>query len=119
MLSPPPEEGAWTIVKMTDQFQEEYFGDFYGSPLNLRQNPQRVGVFVDYEKGEVSFYDVDARTQIYSYTECTFNESTPALKAFLYSMAGSSLSSRTKLYPIFGVYGRDSDDKLIITPVAT
>lgn len=117
--SPTPEEGAWTIVKMTDQFQEENFEDLYGSPLNLRQNPQTVGVFVDYEKGEVSFYDVDARTQIYSYTGCTFNESTPALKAFLYSMAGSSLSSRTKLYPIFGVYGLDSDEKLIITPVAT
>lgn len=36
-------------------------------------NPQRVGVFVNYEKGLVSFYDVKTMSQIYSYTDQTFN----------------------------------------------
>lgn len=115
---PTPEDGAWTLVKVTNHLQEEYYGNFHDPPLSLKQNPQRVGVFVDYERGEVSFYDVDARTLIYSYTGLTFNESTPALKAFLYSMAGSVLSNRPKLYPVFGIFGIDSNDTLTITPVA-
>nr|XP_046235500.1 E3 ubiquitin-protein ligase TRIM41-like [Scatophagus argus] len=112
---PTSEDGAWTFFTMNDQ----YFGSFVDHPLNLRQRPQTVGVFVDYEKGEVSFYDVDARTLIYSYRGCTFSETTPTLKAFLLSMAGTPLSSRPKLYPVFGLYESDSNDVLVITPVAT
>ncbi|XP_053170110.1 E3 ubiquitin-protein ligase TRIM47-like [Scomber japonicus] len=36
--------------------------------------PQKVGVFVDYEEGVVSFYDVDAATHIYSFTDCEFTD---------------------------------------------
>ncbi|XP_041819790.1 E3 ubiquitin-protein ligase TRIM39-like [Chelmon rostratus] len=103
---PTPEDGAWTFVKWFN----------YNSPLNPKL--QTVGVFVDYEEGEVSFYDVDARTLIYSYTGCTFSETMPALQAFLFSVTGTSLSSRPKLYPFFGIYGDDSHDKLVITSVA-
>ncbi|KAM9334646.1 E3 ubiquitin-protein ligase TRIM39-like [Symphorus nematophorus] len=113
---PMPAQGAWTFSKLINRFQEEFRGLFVDLPLNLRQRPQTVGVFVDYEKGEVSFYDVDARSLLYSYTGCTFTETTPALKAFLYSMAGTPLSSRPKLYPILGIY--DDDGVLVITPVA-
>ncbi|KAM9425685.1 E3 ubiquitin-protein ligase TRIM21-like [Pholidichthys leucotaenia] len=35
--------------------------------------PEKVGVFVDYEEGLVSFYDVDAAALIYSFTCCSFN----------------------------------------------
>ncbi|XP_055792075.1 E3 ubiquitin-protein ligase TRIM39-like [Salvelinus fontinalis] len=52
-------------------------------PLFLREKPQKVGVFVDYEEGQVSFYDVEARSHIYSFTGCTFTE---------------------KLYPYFSPY---------------
>ncbi|XP_018934846.1 butyrophilin subfamily 1 member A1-like isoform X2 [Cyprinus carpio] len=41
-------------------------------PLNV--NPQRVGVFVDYEKGLVSFYDVEGMSLMYSYTNQSFDE---------------------------------------------
>uniref|UniRef100_A0A674AWH4 B30.2/SPRY domain-containing protein n=1 Tax=Salmo trutta TaxID=8032 RepID=A0A674AWH4_SALTR len=44
------------------------------TPLYLREKPQKVGVFVDYEEGQVSFYDVEARSHIYSFTGYTFTE---------------------------------------------
>ncbi|TNN22139.1 E3 ubiquitin-protein ligase TRIM21 [Liparis tanakae] len=34
----------------------------------------KVGVFVDYEEGLVSFYDVDAAALIYSFTGCSFKK---------------------------------------------
>ncbi|XP_062282463.1 E3 ubiquitin-protein ligase TRIM39-like [Scomber scombrus] len=42
--------------------------------LSLKSQPQKVGVFVDYEEGLVSFYDVDAAALIYSFTGCSFIE---------------------------------------------
>ncbi|XP_071358333.1 uncharacterized protein [Trachinotus anak] len=44
------------------------------SVLCLKSHPQRVGVFVDYEKGLVSFYDVDSAALLYSFTGCSFTE---------------------------------------------
>nr|XP_055050904.1 butyrophilin subfamily 1 member A1-like isoform X1 [Misgurnus anguillicaudatus] len=43
-------------------------------PLSLSLAPQRVGVFVDYEEGQVSFYDVESMCHIYSFTDQSFNE---------------------------------------------
>ncbi|XP_061107139.1 E3 ubiquitin-protein ligase TRIM39-like [Conger conger] len=43
-------------------------------PLPLRERPRTVGVFLDYEAGQVSFYNVGARTHIYSFTDCSFTE---------------------------------------------
>ncbi|XP_058608802.1 E3 ubiquitin-protein ligase TRIM39-like isoform X1 [Onychostoma macrolepis] len=68
-------------------------------PLSLRVRPQCIGVFVDYEKGLVSFYDVESSFHIYSFT-------------------GQSFTG--KLYPYFSpslsFNGRNSAP-LIITPV--
>uniref|UniRef100_A0A8C6TL85 Uncharacterized protein n=1 Tax=Neogobius melanostomus TaxID=47308 RepID=A0A8C6TL85_9GOBI len=36
--------------------------------------PQKVGVFVDYDEGLVSFYDADTADLIYSFTDCSFRE---------------------------------------------
>jgi hypothetical protein len=58
-----------------------------------------VGVFVDYDEGLVSFYDVEARVHIYSATGCTFSE---PLYPFLYP----------------GIhYGGTNSAPLIISPV--
>ncbi|XP_078138112.1 E3 ubiquitin-protein ligase TRIM21-like [Centroberyx gerrardi] len=67
--------------------------------LSLKSKPQKVGVFVDYEEGLVSFYDVDAAALIYSFTGCTFTE---------------------KLYPFFSPCNNDDGKNsapLIISPV--
>lgn len=99
---PTPQDGAWI---------------FY-TPNSMFLNPlQTVGVFVDYEEGKVSLYDVEARCLIWSFTEGTFMQTT-ALRSFLYSFSGVSSHYRPKLYPIFGICSYDyCGDNLVITPV--
>uniref|UniRef100_A0A4W6DHJ2 Uncharacterized protein n=1 Tax=Lates calcarifer TaxID=8187 RepID=A0A4W6DHJ2_LATCA len=67
-----PEDGYWTIWLRNGN---EYSA-LIGSPLRLspKSGPEKVGVFVDYEEGLVSFYDVDAAALIYSFTGCSFTE---------------------------------------------
>ncbi|XP_060940605.1 E3 ubiquitin-protein ligase TRIM39-like [Limanda limanda] len=68
-------------------------------PIILKEELQKVGVFVDYNKGEVSFYNADSKSRIGRLTGCCFTE---------------------KLYPYFcpepNYNGRNSAP-LIITPV--
>uniref|UniRef100_A0A3B4BF07 Uncharacterized protein n=1 Tax=Periophthalmus magnuspinnatus TaxID=409849 RepID=A0A3B4BF07_9GOBI len=42
--------------------------------LSLKCPPQKVGVFVDYDEGLVSFYDADSADLIYSFSGCSFRE---------------------------------------------
>ncbi|XP_059190301.1 E3 ubiquitin-protein ligase TRIM21-like [Centropristis striata] len=92
-----PKNGYWTIWLRNEN---EYDANA-GPPvrLSLKSRPEKVGVFVDYEEGLVSFYDVDAAALIYSFTGCCFTE---------------------KLYPYFGPSlnqaGKNSAP-LIISPV--
>ncbi|XP_062339469.1 E3 ubiquitin-protein ligase TRIM21-like [Osmerus eperlanus] len=92
-----PEDGYWTIWLRNGDLYEANATPFL--LLSLRQKPQKVGVFVDYEEGLVSFYDVDARSHIYSFTGCIFTK---------------------KLYPYFCPCVNDGGKNLsplIITPV--
>ncbi|CAL8389686.1 unnamed protein product [Boreogadus saida] len=66
-----PENGYWTLYYDEDGM---VFIDTPDVRLPLRAELQKVGVFVDYDEGLVSFYDVDARVHIYSATGCTFTE---------------------------------------------
>ncbi|XP_053186140.1 E3 ubiquitin-protein ligase TRIM39-like [Scomber japonicus] len=40
--------------------------------LSLSSRPQKIGVYVSYDEGLVSFYDVDAAVHLYSFTDCSF-----------------------------------------------
>ncbi|XP_035856468.1 E3 ubiquitin-protein ligase TRIM21-like isoform X2 [Sander lucioperca] len=95
IIPPDPQNSFWTIL-MT--IENEYYA-FSGVLLSLKSRPQKVGVFVDYEEGLVSFYDVDAAALISSFTGCSFTK---------------------KLFPFFGP-GRNDDGEnsapLIISPV--
>ncbi|XP_077591553.1 uncharacterized protein LOC144209185 [Stigmatopora nigra] len=64
---------------------------FTALPPNLI--PRKVGVYLDYDGGQLSFYDVDSRVHIYTYNEI-FDE---------------------KLYPLFGTV-EIIDDLVIRTP---
>ncbi|KAK2843000.1 hypothetical protein Q7C36_011215 [Tachysurus vachellii] len=67
-----PQTGFW-IVALRNRKEYKACDDPWVS-LSLREKPQKVGVFVDYEEGLVSFYDVEARSHIYSFTGQTFTE---------------------------------------------
>ncbi|XP_034054594.1 zinc finger protein RFP-like [Gymnodraco acuticeps] len=92
-----PQKGYWTIVLRNGNQYSARAGP--SVCLSLKSQPEKVGVFVDYEEGLVSFYDVDAAALIYSFTGCCFKE---------------------KLYPYFGPYlnhGGKNSAPLIISPV--
>ncbi|XP_008277938.1 E3 ubiquitin-protein ligase TRIM39-like [Stegastes partitus] len=67
-----PDDGYW----VTALYDDEKFAALTAPPrrLSLEEKPEKVGVFVDYDEGLVSFYDVNAQSHIYSFTECSFKD---------------------------------------------
>ncbi|XP_060730825.1 butyrophilin subfamily 2 member A2-like [Tachysurus vachellii] len=92
-----PQNGFWTVVLRNENQYKACASP--SVPLTLREKVEVVGVFVDYEEGLVSFYDVKSKSHIYSFTGQSFTE---------------------KLYPYFSPYlhyeGTNSAP-LIISPV--
>ncbi|KAM9335140.1 E3 ubiquitin-protein ligase TRIM21-like [Symphorus nematophorus] len=85
------EGGLWMLsLRKDSEYRASGDREVY---LSLTWHPQKVGVFVDYEDGLVSFYDVDAVDLIFSFTGCLFTE---------------------RLYPFFSP---GSSAPLIISPV--
>ncbi|XP_045892951.1 E3 ubiquitin-protein ligase TRIM21-like [Micropterus dolomieu] len=67
-----PQNGYWTIW-LRNENEHKALAD-PSVCFSLKSQPEKVGVFVDYEEGLVSFYDVDAAALIYSFTGCCFTE---------------------------------------------
>lgn len=67
-----PDEGFWTIW-LRNKVYEALADPSVVLPLKSRL--QKVGVFVDYDDGLVSFYNVDTADLLYSFTGCCFAES--------------------------------------------
>ncbi|XP_068451767.1 E3 ubiquitin-protein ligase TRIM39-like [Clinocottus analis] len=96
-ITASPQFGNWTICLRNENEYEALARP--PVPLSLQSGPQKVGVFVDYEEGLVSFYDVEAAALIYSFTGCSFKE---------------------KLFPLFSPrnnYCGTNSAPLIISPV--
>ncbi|XP_071360948.1 E3 ubiquitin-protein ligase TRIM39-like [Trachinotus anak] len=93
-----PQNGYWTIwLRNGNEYKAL---DDPRIHLCLKSGPEKVGVFVDYEEGLVSFYDVGAAALIYSFTGCSFTD---------------------KLHPYFGPCTNDggkNSTPLIICPVS-
>ncbi|XP_076145660.1 zinc-binding protein A33-like [Alosa pseudoharengus] len=66
-----PKNGYWTIWLRNGTYVALAGPSV---PLSLKEKPQRVGVFVDYEAGLVSFYDADCWYHLYSYANVKFTE---------------------------------------------
>uniref|UniRef100_A0A8C6T9Y0 Uncharacterized protein n=1 Tax=Neogobius melanostomus TaxID=47308 RepID=A0A8C6T9Y0_9GOBI len=65
------ENGFWTIGLRDGEYKAL---DDPRVPLSPQRPPQKVGVFVDYGAGLVSFYDVDSADLLFSFTNCSFRE---------------------------------------------
>ncbi|XP_030283020.1 zinc finger protein RFP-like [Sparus aurata] len=92
-----PQYGYWMICLRNNNEYKACAGP--SVRLSLKHQPQKVGVFVDYEEGLLSFYDVDAAALIYSFTGCCFTQ---------------------KLHPLFSPCNNDGGKNsapLIISPV--
>uniref|UniRef100_A0A8C6UDD4 E3 ubiquitin-protein ligase TRIM39-like n=1 Tax=Neogobius melanostomus TaxID=47308 RepID=A0A8C6UDD4_9GOBI len=66
-----PENGLWLI---SFKNAECVAHDHTNLILDLKSTPKKIGVFVDYEEGIVSFYNVHTAEMIYSFTSCYFTE---------------------------------------------
>ncbi|XP_069044163.1 E3 ubiquitin-protein ligase TRIM39-like isoform X2 [Lepisosteus oculatus] len=92
-----PPNGYW-FVSLRRQNMYVFRTD-PATPLRLAQKPRKVGVYVDYEEGQVSFYNVEARSHMFTFYD-TFRE---------------------KIYPFFSPCTNDGGENsapLIITPVS-
>lgn len=71
-LSLTPANGYWAIV----HYEDTYYAAMTDPPrgITLKSKPEKVGVYVDYEEGLVSFYNVTAQSHLYSFTECLFKD---------------------------------------------
>ncbi|XP_036212154.1 butyrophilin subfamily 1 member A1-like [Myotis myotis] len=65
-----PEKGFWVVGQFEDGFCP---CPKDGTPLPLRQLPRRVGVFLDYSEGDVSFYDMTEGSHIFSFPRASFS----------------------------------------------
>nr|XP_055050927.1 butyrophilin subfamily 1 member A1-like [Misgurnus anguillicaudatus] len=89
-----PQNGFWMASLTDGEYRASEGTSSVSLPLSVK--PQRVGVFVDYEEGRVSFYDVESMCHIYSFTDQSFNE---------------------KLYPVLSlsdIYSRNSSKAPLI-----
>nr|XP_055075332.1 E3 ubiquitin-protein ligase TRIM39-like [Misgurnus anguillicaudatus]XP_055075333.1 E3 ubiquitin-protein ligase TRIM39-like [Misgurnus anguillicaudatus] len=72
IITQTPDDGFWSVwMRSENEYRANAGPDV---SLSLKVKPQKVGVFVDYEEGLVSFYDVESRSYIYSFTNQSFNE---------------------------------------------
>lgn len=66
-----PKDGHW-LIKLRNR-NELKAVDVHPKCLALAKSPSRIGIYVDYEGGQVSFYDANRMSHIYTFTD-TFGE---------------------------------------------
>ncbi|XP_078272312.1 E3 ubiquitin-protein ligase TRIM39-like [Rhinoraja longicauda] len=70
-LTVTPETGVWSIERWDDEFDAVTSSP---SRLPARPIPGRVGVYLSYESGTISFYDADTMSHLHTFTRNKFTE---------------------------------------------
>lgn len=84
-----PKNGYWAVWLRENQYMAL---DDERIPLCIEDKPNKVGVFVDYKAGVVSFYDAERWRLIYSYSRVVFQET-----IYPYLSPGLTLRSKNLL----------------------
>ncbi|MGH0169654.1 UNVERIFIED_CONTAM: hypothetical protein FKN15_057308 [Acipenser sinensis] len=91
-----PQQGYWTLEWDGDEDKDEFTAvTDPQTPLPLSLKPQKLGVYLDYEEGRLSFYNVETRSHIYTFTDMEFNPN-------------------DKLYPFF--WSLEYKDLVLVSP---
>lgn len=74
-----PDNGYWVLVHFEECDIPKPFTAYAAMTappvsLSLKDKPKKIGVFVDYKEGIVSFYDATARSHIYTFSKCSFQD---------------------------------------------
>ncbi|XP_058867819.1 butyrophilin subfamily 2 member A2-like [Acipenser ruthenus] len=94
-FSMTPQQGYWTVGWDGDEDKDEFIAlTDPQTPLPLSLKPQKLGVYLDYEEGRLSFYNVETRSHIYTFTDMEFNPN-------------------EKLYPFFWTWDEKTDLALV------
>ncbi|KAM6166467.1 pyrin [Erethizon dorsatum] len=73
-----PENGYWVVMMMkSNEYQASTIPPTH---LRMSEPPKRVGIFLDWKTGHISFYNVTARSHIYTFT--SFSPSGPLQPIF-------------------------------------
>ncbi|XP_072331750.1 zinc-binding protein A33-like [Scyliorhinus torazame] len=70
-VSLSPETGFWTIGKAGSQF---CIDSSHPIPFHVGQIPGKVGVYLSYESGTVSFFGADTKSHLHTFTGNNFTE---------------------------------------------
>ncbi|XP_058521029.1 butyrophilin-like protein 1 [Ochotona princeps] len=83
-----PEKGFWVIGRFIDKY---FAFTMENTALSPRQNPCRVGVFLDYDRRDISFYNMIDGSHMFSFSPASFSE--PLFPYFSIKSGAVTLSS--------------------------
>ncbi|XP_072406127.1 butyrophilin subfamily 3 member A3-like isoform X1 [Chiloscyllium punctatum] len=66
-----PKNGFWTIGRTENKFQANFEKT---SDIQTGEIPRKIGVYLSYESGIVSFYSTGTKIYLYTFTGCEFTE---------------------------------------------
>ncbi|KAG7462184.1 hypothetical protein MATL_G00199810 [Megalops atlanticus] len=81
--------GYWALAMKKGQYRVSSAPPLL---LTLHPRPRQVGVYLDYEEGQVSFYDVKARTHIHTFTDAFTEKLQPFFYLYCCDKASDSIT---------------------------